>query len=96
MDLSAKPLINPAAAYRLGGDGWAVLVNLDTARSLALNPTSVVVWRLVNGKRSIAEIIAATRQYFRDAPPTVSEDVSALLAILIEEGLIGFEWTPGV
>lgn len=91
MEPSAKPLINPAAAYREGMDGWAVLVNLDTAGSLALNPTGVVVWRLVDGKRSVAQIAAAVRRHFKDAPPTVLDDVTDLLETLAEEGFVGFE-----
>ena len=95
MKLSAQPLANPAAIYRDGLDGWAVLVNLDTAGSLALNPTGVAVWGLVDGRRTVQEITAAVARSFRDAPPTVADDVTALLDTLAAEGFIGLEWTPG-
>jgi hypothetical protein len=95
MELAEKPLANPAVAYREGVDGWAVLVNLDTAGSLALNPTGVVVWQLVDGQRTVEQIVSAVQRHFRDAPPTVTDDVSELLDTLAEEGFIGFEWTPG-
>jgi pimeloyl-ACP methyl ester carboxylesterase len=92
MEFSSIPIPNPAAILQEGQDGWAVLVNLDTAGSLALNPTGVVVWRLVDGKRNVGGIIAAVSSHFKDVPDTMADDVSALLDTLAEEGLIGHEW----
>lgn len=94
MEPSDKPVPNPSAVFQETGDGWAVLVNLDTARSIALNPTGILVWQLANGQRSIREIVDGIERHFRDTPPNVADDVTALLDILVEEGMIGFEWTP--
>lgn len=93
MGPSDKPVPNPSAIFQETGDGWAVLVNLDTARSLALNPSGIVVWQLIDGQRTVQEITASVKRHFRDAPPRVTDDVTALLDILAEEGMIGFEWT---
>ena len=92
MDRSAKPLANPAVVSRQIDVGEAVLVNLDTAASLALNATGYVVWQLVDGKRSVEEIIAGVQRHFRNAPPSTADDVVALLEILAKDGFIGFEW----
>ena len=94
MDRSAKPLTNPAVISRQVDTGEAVLVNLDTAASLALNATGFVVWQQVDGKRTVEQIIAAVRRHFRGIPDTVADDVIALLEILAKDGFIGFEWTP--
>ena len=94
MKLSERPFANPSAIFQETGDGWGVLVNLDTARSVALNPTGILVWQLVDGQRSIHEIVTSVERHFCDSPPTVSDDVTALLDILAEEGMVGFEWTP--
>jgi hypothetical protein len=92
MELSDKPVPNPSAVFQETGDGWAVLVNLDTARSVALNPSGILVWQLIDGQRSLHEIVAGVERHFRDTPPSVADDVTALLDILVEEGMIGFEW----
>jgi hypothetical protein len=92
MEPSDKPVANPSAIFQETGDGWAVLVNLDTARSLALNPSGILVWQLVDGQRSVHEITAGVERHFRDTPPSVTDDVTALLDILVEEGMVGFEW----
>jgi hypothetical protein len=92
MELSAQPLVNPAVVWRQVLPGEAVLVNLDTAASLALNPTGLVVWQLVDGERSVAQIVAAVRDHFKEVPDSVAADVGELLDTLAEEGFIGLEW----
>ena len=96
MDTSARPAPNPAVVSRQIAPGEAVLVNLDTAGSLALtNPSAVVVWQLVDGERRVEQIIAEVRRHFKDVPDTVADDVIALLDTLAEDGFVGFEWTSG-
>jgi hypothetical protein len=92
MEPSDKPIANPSAIFQETGDGWAVLVNLDTARSLALNPSGILVWQLIDGQRSVRQITVDVQRSFRDTPLRVVDDVAALLDILAEEGMIGFEW----
>lgn len=96
MKLTAKPRLNPAVLLRKGLDGEAVLVNLDTAASLAINQTGIFVWQLVDGQRTVDQIITAVHRQFPDAPPEVVNDVSVLMDILAEDGFIGFEWTPNI
>jgi hypothetical protein len=93
---AAIPLANPAAICRALPGGEAVLVNMDTAGSLALNHTGFAVWQLVDGRRTVAEIIAAVSRQFSDAPANVAEDVVALLEELAADGFIGFEWRADV
>lgn len=85
------PIPNPAAVQEKGTDGWTLLVNPDTAGAMAVNRTGALIWKLIDGRRTAAEIAAAVRKHFPDAPDTVDEDVSALLTKLAEEGLIGRE-----
>lgn len=68
-----------------------MLFNLDTAGAVALNPTGVVVWKLIDGQRSVADIVTAVEGRFKDAPDTVADDVTSLLDILTEEGFVGYE-----
>jgi hypothetical protein len=87
---------NPTAVLREEFDGWAVLVNMDTGASVALNPTGIMVWRLIDGKRAVRDIVRIFKARFgfdsRTAgPDTVGDDVRNLLTILTEEGLVGYE-----
>ncbi len=89
--LPEVPIPNPAAVQEVGADGWTLLVNTDTAGAMALNQTGALIWKLVNGRRTTGEIIAAVRDHFPDAPDRVAEDVRALLTKLAEEGYVGEE-----
>lgn len=91
MELSTKPIANPDVIFQEQFDNWAVLFNLDTAGAVALNPTGVVVWKLIDGQRSVADIVTAVEGRFKDAPDTVADDVTSLLDILTEEGFVGYE-----
>lgn len=91
MRLPEVPIPNPAAVQEVGTDGWTLLVNTDTAGAMALNQTGAIIWKLVDGRRTTAEITAAVRYRFPDAPDTVAEDVRGLLTKLAEEGFIGEE-----
>jgi len=84
------PVPNPAVACRPADDGWMVLVNLDTGRSLALNPTAATIWRLVDGARAPGEIAAELREVFTDAPADLLDDVRQVLSSLSETGLVGY------
>jgi hypothetical protein len=86
-----RPIPNPAAVRDDGEDGWTLLVNPDTAGAMAVNATGMLVWSLVDGKRTIEEIIAAVKDRFPNAPDTVRDDVLAYLTKLTEEGFIGQE-----
>jgi len=59
---------------------------------LALNPTGIVVWRLVDGKRDVPAIVAAVKDHFRDVPGSVADEVLALLETLAKDGFVGYEW----
>ena len=94
MEPGVKPLANPAVICRQILADEAVLVNPDTGAALALNPSGCVVWQLVDGERSVEQIIAAVCDHYTDVPPSVTQDVTELLDTLVQDGFVGFEWVP--
>jgi len=91
MAVPSRPIPNPAAVQEQGSDGWTLLVNTDTAGAMAINHTGALIWKLIDGRRTTAEIAAEVRGRFPDAPDTVTDDVDALLTKLAEEGFVGEE-----
>lgn len=85
------PIPNPTTVLKEDADGWAALINLDTAGAMTLNPTGVMIWKLIDGKHSSDEIIASFRSHFGTVPPSVAYDVMALLDVFSEEGMVGYE-----
>ena len=93
MQLSSIPIQNPAVLAREIVDGEMVLVNADSAASLALTTqTAVSVWKMTDGNNSIQNIIDGILDQFQDVPDTVSSDVLAFIKLLSRDGFIGFEW----
>ena len=89
--LASKPIANPAYASREDELGWTALVNLDIAAGVALNETGLLVWQTIDGTKTMADIIAEVKKHFSDAPPTIEQDLLAILETLRDAGLIGFE-----
>lgn len=86
------PIANPSVIMKeVPFDNWGVLFNPDNASALSLNPTGMLVWKLIDGRRTVEDIAAAVRAHFREVPETVSDDVAGLLEILVEDGYAGYE-----
>jgi hypothetical protein len=89
--LTAIPQANPSVVFQEFPDEGAVLVNLDTGGSVALNTSGWVVWKLLDGRRTVGEIVAGVERAFKQVPDTAANDVVALIDTLAEDGFIGHE-----
>ena len=83
------PVTNPVVVLREEFDDWAVLFNPDTAYALGVNPVGVAVWKLLDGKRSLGEVVALLKDSFEGVPSTVEAEVLAFADELARHGFIG-------
>ena len=86
-----KPFINPNAILREEFDDWAILLDPDSGDGFGLNPTSVFIFKLIDGKNSIPEIISKVRAECEDVPDDAETHVHDFLKDLESKGFIGFE-----
>ena len=91
INLNLRPIRNPDHALREADEDWTVLVNLDSAASVALNETGMMLWKRIDGSTTVGEIIEDVKKHFADAPPEAEADMLAVMETLRETGLIGFE-----
>ncbi len=91
MNATDKPIANPVVVLREEFDDWAVLFNPDTADALGTNPVGVAVWKRMDGKRTVADIVADVQAGFEGAPESVSKDVDAFVNALSNLGFAGLE-----
>ena len=91
MNQTDKPIANPIVVLREEFDDWAVLFNPDTAGALGTNPVGVAVWKRLDGKRSIGDIVSEIKDSFEGAPDAVSEEIGAFINSLEEKGFVGLE-----
>ena len=91
MNQTDRPIANPIVVLREEFDDWAVLFNPDLAVAMGTNPVGVAVWKQMNGKRSLAEIVAEIKNNFDNAPEAVFEEIAAFVDTLAEKGFVGLE-----
>jgi SynChlorMet cassette protein ScmD len=93
MNQMDKPIANPNVVLREEFDDWAVLFNPDTADAVGTNPVGVAVWKRMDGKRSLDEIVAEIKTSFEDTPEAALEEISAFVSTLAEQGFVGYALT---
>lgn len=87
--MSTKPAVrSPKVVHSHLSEGEAVLLHLETAQYHELNPIGALIWELIDGKRTAAEIGAEIRAMVEDVPANVEEVVSDFLAELRQRQLI--------
>ena len=95
MKLKNNPIANPIVVLREEFDDWAILFNPDTADAVGINPVGVEVWKRMDGRRSLEEIVVEVENEFTDVPETVLEEMTAFVDQLAENGFIGYELEAG-
>jgi SynChlorMet cassette protein ScmD len=86
-----RPIANPIVVLREEFDDWAVLFNADTADAVGTNPVGVAVWKLMDGKRSIEDIVSMIKNSFEDTPDAAFKEIAAFVNTLAENGFVGLE-----
>ncbi len=88
METTRCPGRNSRVVYRQLSDGEAVLLHLDTGAYHGLNHTGVALWELLDGVRTLAEIVGAFARTVEDGPPELEEMVTSFVEQLHERDLV--------
>ena len=86
-----KPIANPLVVLREEFDDWAVLFNPDTAEAVGTNPVGVAVWKRMDGKRNLAQIVSEIKNNFEDIPEAASKEIADFVDRLAGNGFVGLE-----
>ena len=62
MSPTDKPVANPVVVLREEFDDWALLFNPDTAEAVGINPLGVAVWKLLDGRHTLDQIVAMVQE----------------------------------
>jgi coenzyme PQQ synthesis protein D (PqqD) len=80
---------NPdVVARELPESDGAVLLNVATGAYHGLNPTGLVAWELIDGSRSVGELVDGVRERFPGAPDTLRADVLRFVEGALERDLV--------
>jgi len=91
MNQKDRPIVNPVVVLREEFDDWAVLFNPDTADAMGTNPIGVAVWKRMDGKRSLEDIVSEIRNSFEDTPDAAFKEIADFVNTLAENGFAGLE-----
>lgn len=91
MNQTDRPIANPIVVLREEFDDWAVLFNPDTNEAAGTNPVGVAVWKRMDGKRSIEDIVSEIKNSFEDTPDASFKEIAAFVNTLAENGFVGLE-----
>jgi SynChlorMet cassette protein ScmD len=84
---------NQVVVLREEFDDWAVLYNPDNAEAVGTNPIGVEIWKNLDGKRSVDDIVAGIQKEYNNISENVDTDIQAFIQKLLEHGLIGISST---
>ena len=91
MTAARKAFANPVVVLREEFDDWAVLYNPDTAAASGISPVGVAIFKLLDGRRTLGQIVEAVNSEFDDVPAGVEEEVRAFIDQLAAKGYVGYE-----
>ncbi len=86
-----KPVANTQTVFREEIDDWAVLFDPDTGDSFGLNPVSAFIWKHLDGKHTLDDILAEMRKGCKDVPDEAGEHMKTFVEELISKGYAGYE-----
>lgn len=86
-----KPLSNSNMVFREEFDDWAVLFDPDTGDSYGMNPVSAFIWKHLDGKHTLDNILTEMRECCNDVPDGANEHMDEFVKDLIDKGYAGIE-----
>jgi SynChlorMet cassette protein ScmD len=87
----SKPIANQTIVFREEFDDWAILFDPDTGDAFGLNPVSVFIWKCLDGRTTIADIVGKLGKECEDMPNDAMEYVKKFVDELLGKGYAGYE-----
>jgi len=86
-----KPIANPSVVLREEFDDWALLFHPDTNQIFTVDPVAAYIWKRLNGKSTLGDIISDLGNDCDDMPPEAEKFVGSFIQDLTKRGLVGYE-----
>ena len=89
IDLNSRLAVNPNLVLRIEDDDCALLFDPDNGRVQMLNSTAVDVWKQLDGKLSLQEVIDNLQNLYEGVDESAAQQVLALVETLAGLGAVG-------
>lgn len=84
---ATRPRANPAIVLREEFDDWTILFDPDSGDTFGLNAAGVLVWKCLDGRHSIEDILKKMEQTFENVSANAKNHIEKLIKALIQKGL---------
>jgi SynChlorMet cassette protein ScmD len=91
MKKNDKPIANPLLVLREEFDDWAILFDPDTGDGFGLNPSSVFIFKRLDGKHTLQDILKELHESCEDMPENAEQEIKDFIEELVEKGYVGYE-----
>ena len=91
MEKIDKLIANPLLVFREEFDDWAILFDPDTGDGFGLNPISVFIWKRLDGKHTLQDILKELRENCEDMPENAEQEIKDFTEELLEKGYAGYQ-----
>ena len=85
---NSKPKVNPTIVLREEFENQAFLYDPDTGDTYPLNPVGTFVWKSLDSRHTIGQIVDKLKGKFDQVSSLVTEDLKAFLNDLKDRGFI--------
>ena len=89
--MSGNPVANQGIVFREEFDDWALLFDPDRNDVFGLNPVSAFIWKRLDGKHSIDDLLSDIKTDFNSVPDCVRDDVSGFISDLVKKGFANYD-----
>jgi len=86
-----KPIANSLVVLREEFDDWAILFDPDSGDGFGLNPVSVFIWKRLDGRHTIQDILEELRGECENVPEDSEDHVKTFIQAVVQQGLAGYE-----
>ena len=89
IDSDVKLRKNPNTAFRTlaAGEG-GVLLHLESGEYHGVNDIGCMIWQLIDGERTVADVVDAVRSEVEDPPDALADDVTRFIEDMRERDLL--------
>ena len=89
IDMDSRLAVNPGLVLRIEDDDCALLFDPDNGKVQMLNSTAVAVWQLLDGKRTLSQVVDCLGGMFEGIDDSTARQVLGFIESLASLGAVG-------
>ena len=89
IDMDTRLAVNPGLVLRIEDDDCALLFDPDNGKVQMLNGTAVAVWQLLDGKRTLGEVVDCLGSMYEGVDDATARQVLGFMESLAKLGAVG-------